>query len=110
MSEEIRKNRRGDLEDVMSTDLREDRIDWERKQKGKRRSDELDTSLEDDTMTRVLLQEKNERHNRKKRRDARKKKRHLVLDEETGRVVVQRRRRPHRNHLDFDEYDENWTR
>ncbi len=106
MSEESRKFRSEPLEDNVTLDDRDDRIDWERKQKGKRRPVEVDESIEDDTMSRVELPQDGSGGN--KRKESRKKKRHLVLDEESGRVVVQRRRRrrTHRDGRDFDDIED----
>lgn len=109
MSDEVRNTRRNGVDGNEALVLRDDRIDWERRQKGKRRPDDVVSQLDEDTGTQVLVDEVAQAG--KKRRDARKKRRHLVLDEETGRMVVKRRRRPHRDAPEFDEYeayDEHW--
>lgn len=107
MSEESRKYQSDTLNEAVP-DVREDRIDWERKQKGKRRPEDVDEKLEDDTMSGVELVVNGNGNGRKKRKDARKKKRHLVLDEKTGRMVVKRRRRPHRDGHDFNDLEDEW--
>lgn len=88
---------------ILVPDLDEDRIDWERKQKGKRRG-KADAELDDDTQGHLYLRSDDPAHAKKDK--ARKKKRQLVYDEATGRMVVKRRRRPHRDGQEvFEEWD-----
>ncbi|MEQ8673479.1 MAG: hypothetical protein RLP44_12195 [Aggregatilineales bacterium] len=82
----------------------ENRIDWDRKQRHKRKDDKpapvlpvLDEPLLDD------LEVSPEKKNGKK--DHRKKRRQYIYDEELGQVVVKRRRRKSR-HANGDLEDE----
>jgi len=84
-------------------DDKEGRIDWERKQKGRRQGRQVvDPAVEE-------LEEQLDRaiHQNKRKKSAKKKRRELVYDESRERVVVKRKRKPSRQVTDAwsDDYD-----
>ena len=76
----------------------EGRIDWARKQKGKKRRQDVDLVADTDEKELDLV----EQSARSRKRTARKKRRELVYDEHRERVVVRRKRKRQRH----DPYDE----
>lgn len=100
MLEDTQNRQYGNL--APAHDLEEDRIAWERKQKGKRRQ-KAHADLDEDAQAYLYLRERDEP---RKKGKARSKKRQLVYDEATGRMIVKRRRRPHRDAADdLEEWD-----
>lgn len=84
----------------VEVDLDENRIDWERKQKHKRRVDGevVEGSVDNDT---DLVTDNPDKRNKKNKK---KKRRQLVFDETRGQVIVKRRRR--RQYESLGDWDE----
>lgn len=83
----------------------DNRIDWDRKQRSKRREDspvDLTASLIDDA-----LDDLEDFSGKKKiRKDRRQKRRQYIYDEELGHVVVKHRRRKGRS--EFSGFEDQW--
>lgn len=81
-------------------DDREDRIDWDRKQRGKKTHD-LDDLLLEEVDPDVILEQPEQKKRQKK--ITRNKRRHLVYDEEHNRIIVKRKRK--RSRAEYEDYD-----
>lgn len=89
-------------ETLVNPDDVDNRINWDRKQKGKRRDDDAEEADEDD----ALEEDVDELPRTRSKKGRRKKQRQLVFDEGSGRVIVKRRRRRGRDGYFVDDLDD----
>lgn len=89
-------------EPLFNPDDADNRINWDRKQKGRRRVDEPEAAEEDDELGAVV----EEIPRTRPKKGGRKKQRQLVFDEGSGRVIVKRRRRRGRDGYFVDDQDD----